>query len=275
MRCWIPSLLMLLLVSGCIVVRSDAARLDDETGAFHVDLRSGGENTEKAPEDTTEAGDDSKIAQMREKREKIGELERKIEKAETKMEIAEMESDLAEEARDHQSEEAQRSLREAEQDLELYHGFERLELIHRAKQGLASAESRFLDAKAELEQLTILYEGSELEDGTDELVLERGRRSLKRAQESLDQQRRDHHLAMEVEIPKRERELHRAQRDAERALDRGERETTIAELKAELERVEMERDLDEMHEELEELRHDLRDLTGDRSESTPVVWRAF
>ena len=173
MRCWIPSLLMLLLVSGCIVVRSDAARLDDETGAFHVDLRSGGENTEKAPEDTTEAGDDSKIAQMREKREKIGELERKIEKAETKMEIAEMESDLAEEARDHQSEEAQRSLREAEQDLELYHGFERLELIHRAKQGLASAESRFLDAKAELEQLTILYEGSELEDGTDELVLER------------------------------------------------------------------------------------------------------
>ena len=263
---------MLLLVSGCIVVRSDAARLDDETGAFHVDLRSGGENTEKASEDTTEAGDDSKIAQMREK---IDELERKIEKAETKMEIAEMESDLAEEARDHESEEAHRSVQEAEQDLELYHGFERLELIHRAKQGLASAESRFLDAKAELEQLTILYEGSELEDGTDELVLERGRRSLNRAQESLDQQRRDHHLAMEVEIPKREKALHRAHRDARRALDRGERETMIAELKAELERIEMERDLDEMHEELEELRHDLRDLTGDRSESTPIVWSVF
>ena len=280
MRRLITSVLLLLLFSGCIVVQSDATRLDDETGAFHIDLRSGGEETEEssaeasdeASQEVTEEVDDSKVSELRDK---IDELERKVEQAETEMEIAEMESALAEEARDHEHQEAQRSVQEAAKDLELFHQFERLELIHNAQQGLASTESRFLDAQAELEQLTILYEGSELEDGTDELVLERGRRSLARAQESLDQERRDHRLAMEVEIPKKERDLHRAHRDAERALDRGERETTIAELRSELKQAEMERDLDEVQEQLEESRHDLRDLTVDQSESTPVVWRVF
>ncbi|MGE4619899.1 MAG: hypothetical protein AAEJ04_08860 [Planctomycetota bacterium] len=276
MRYWTPLLLMLFLFSGCIVVQSDATRVDEETGALHVDLRSG----EDAPEDDSQGTDDdsadaesdSKIAEMREK---VEAQERKLEETETKMEIAEMERDLAAEARDHQREAQQRALAEAKHDLEMFHEFGRAEMVHNAERGLAFSMSSLSDAQAELEQLTILYEGSELEDGTDELVLERGRRSLERAEEGLAQQRRDHRQALEISIPKQERELERSVGEAERTAGRGERESRIAEMRAELEHAEMERDLDEIREELEELQHDLREMTGDLSEPDPVAWLVF
>ena len=268
----IITLLMLFLSCGCIVVQSDATRLDEETGSLHVDLRS---DTDGKESDSDESGKDGKDSEIAEMREKISELERKIEQAETRMEIAEMERELAEEAREHRHREGERELSDAERDLELFHQFGRPEMTHGAQRGLAFAESSFLDAKAELEQLTILYEGSELEDGTDELVLERGRRGLERAQKALEQQRRDHRHAMEIEIPTKERDLQRAVAEARRDLERGELESTIAELRAELEQGERDQELDEMREELEEMRHDLRELTGDRSQSTPVAWRVF
>ena len=269
---WIFSLLMLSLISGCIVVQSDATRLDKETGALHVDLRSESDDGGGESNDSDDEADPSKIAEMRQK---IDDLERKVEEAETKMEIAEMESDLAEDARRHKHEANERALAEARRDLELFHQFGRPEMIHNAERGLAFSESSLLDAKAELEQLTILYEGSELEDGTDELVLERGRRSLERAQKALEQQRRDHRKAMEIEIPKQAKDLERAVSEAQRDLERGELESTIAEMRADLEHAEMERDLNQMQEELEELQHDLRELTSDRVKTVPVAWRVF
>ncbi|HIK83122.1 MAG TPA: hypothetical protein EYF93_09515, partial [Planctomycetes bacterium] len=53
---WIP--LLLLFLSGCIVVRSDAARVDPESGSFVIDLTSGGEQDRDSDENEGQDDDD-------------------------------------------------------------------------------------------------------------------------------------------------------------------------------------------------------------------------
>ncbi|RTZ90082.1 MAG: hypothetical protein DSY81_03590 [Bacillota bacterium] len=191
------------------------------------------------------------------------------------MEISEFQWHLAEDEAEHQRESEHRALEEANRDLHLFHEFGEAKKTHGAHQSLAYAENRLQDAEAELEQLSTLYEGSELEDGTAELILSRGERQLDQARKSLEQARRDHHVSLSIEIPKQRESLERAVSDAERAMERGDIERQIAEMEHELGSQQQHRELDKLREKLEEARHDLRDMTGEVVEPRSLVWRLF
>jgi hypothetical protein len=312
-------------LSGCIVVQSDAARVDPETGAIRLSWAASPATDEAADEfeeelhdkddnehdddanehdddandhddddnehdddgnehdddgndddddgnDDDDDDDDNGIAAQRDE---VEQLERQLHEAEVKMEISEFQWHLAEDEAEHQRESEHRALDEANRDLHLFHEFGEAKKTHGAHQSLAYAENRLQDAEAELEQLSTLYEGSELEDGTAELILSRGARQLDQARKSLEQARRDHHVSLAIEIPKQRESLERAVSDAERAMERGDIERQIAEMEHELGSQQQHRDLDKLREKLEEARHDLRDMTGEVVEPRSLVWRLF
>ncbi len=122
-----------------------------------------------------------------------------------------------------------------------------------AELDLLSDEHDYLDAKEELEQLIVMYEGSELEDRTSEIVLERGRRQLALAEARLELRRRQNErLDRELELEGREKAhavadaraaLAAAERDAkaealEHRIDRREAEDTLAKSREELTKLE-------------------------------------
>ena len=288
-------------LSGCIVVQSDAARVDPETGAIRLSWaavpaadEAADEFEEELLEEDDDEGDDDDDGnddndddddgdddddddhdEIAAQRDEVEQLERQLHEAEVKMEISEFQWHLAEDEAEHQRESEHRALEEANRDLHLFHEFGEAKKTHGAHQSLAYAENRLQDAEAELEQLSTLYEGSELEDGTAELILSRGERQLDQARKSLEQARRDHHVSLAIEIPEQRESLERAVSDAERAMERGDIERQIAEMEHELGSQQQHRDLEKLREELEEARHDLRDMTGEVVEPRSLVWRLF
>ncbi len=66
---------------------------------------------------------------------------------------------------------------------------------------LARAGDRVQEATEELDQLEKMYAEEDFADGTKEIVLERGRRSLKRSQEDLELRRADHATLVEKTLP--------------------------------------------------------------------------
>jgi len=264
---------ILVLFCGCIIVKSDATRVDPETGAIHVDLTHS-EDPEEA-DDPEEEDDDLDEGTVSTQRDKVEDLQRKFHKAEIKMEIARFQRELAEDEQHHQEREEERAVEEARRELHLFERFGEPEKRHQAQQSLGRARNGLRDAEAELEQLTTLYEGSELEDGTAELVLTRGRVGLERARRSLQQEERDHELTMQIEIPHEREALERALSEATRSQERGRIEREIAGMERELEEEERQVEFDKMQEELEEARHDLRELTGEEVGENPIAWRLF
>ena len=262
--------LLLLLLTGCLVVKSDVAKLDDESGALtlEIDADSG---DDPPPAEEPEVDPEEIAAQE----EKVEELERKMAEMEIDHHIAEMERDLAHEAREHRFEGLRRAIEEAEHDLNMFHEFGRPTREFESRRSVIFAETRLKDSRTELEQLELLYAGSELEDGTAELVLQRGRMSLARAEEALGQTRREHEMEINVRIPRSEEKLDRAIESAHRDLRRAEAEAEIQRIQEERKFEKMEREMEEQAEELEKAIHDLRNMTGVEDEPQPVAWGIF
>ena len=268
----IELLLVILLfpLTGCLVVISDLAKVDDESGALTLEL------TNSEPEDEREAEEpevDPEELAAQEK--KVEELERKITEMEIDMHIAELERDLAHEAMEHRFEGMRRAIEEAEHEMHMFHDFDRPTREYQSRRSVIFAETRLKDSRTELEQLELLYAGSELEDGTAELVLQRGRMSLARAEEALQQTRREHEVEMNVKIPRSEERLQRAIESANRDLERTEAEAEIQRIQEERRFEKMERELEEQAEELEKAIHDLRNMTGVEDEPRPMAWGIF
>jgi len=255
-------------LTGCLVVKSDLAKVDQESGALTLEITSGdsGDGKEESEVDPEEVAAQQK---------KVDELERKVAEMEIDQHIAELERELSHEATEHRFEALHRSIENAEHEMQMFHSFDRPTREFQSRRSVIFAETRLKDSRTELEQLEMLYAGSELEDGTAELVLQRGRMSLARAEEALGQTRREHEVEMTVKIPRSEESLQRAIESAKRDLER-------AEAKAEIERIQedrkfekMERELEEQREELEKAIHDLRNMTGVEDQPRPVAWGIF
>ena len=109
---------------------------------------------------------------------------------------------------------------------------------------LASSRGRHQDAVAELEQLEMMYKGSELEDRTSEIVLKRGRRNRELALQRLELQERKLSDLVESKIPMKARELERSVTKAEYALRKHDRDRRLATLRQELKVIELRYKLD-------------------------------
>jgi hypothetical protein len=202
-------------------------------------------------------------------------MERDLHQAEIQMEISRLQWRLSEDAAQHQKDADHRTLDEARRDRQLFHEFGVAEEKHDAHQSLARASNQLQDAEDELEQLSILYEGSELEDGTAEVVLSRGRRGLEQARRSLEQAQRDHHVALEIDLPKKMESFDRAVDEADRAIERAEVERQVAEMEHQLAEQEQHRALEELQEKLEKAHHDLEEMTGEVVKPATLAWRFF
>ena len=262
--------LFALSLTGCLVVKSDVAKLDDESGALTLEIDATS-TTEPAPAEEPEIDPEEVAAQEK----KVEELEHKLAEMEIDIHIAEMERDLAHEAMEHRFEGLRRAIEEAEHDMHMFHEFDRPTREYQSRRSVIFAETRLQDSRTELEQLELLYEGSELEDGTAELVLQRGRMSLARAEEALGQTRREHEVEMNVKIPRSEEKLQRAIESANRDLHRAEAEAEIKRIQEDRKFEKMERELEEKSEELEKAIHDLRNMTGVEESPQPVAWGIF
>ena len=177
--------LFALFLTGCLVVKSDVAKLDDESGALTLEIDATSA-TEPAPTEEPEIDPEEVAAQEK----KVEGLEHKLAEMEIDFHIAEMERDLAHEAMENRFEGLRRAIEEAEHDMHMFHEFDRPTREYQSRRSVIFAETRLKDSRTELEQLELLYAGSELEDGTAELVLQRGGMSLARAEEALGQTRR-------------------------------------------------------------------------------------
>jgi len=202
-------------------------------------------------------------------------MERDLHQSEIKMEIFQLQWRLSEDAAQHQADADRRTLDEARRDQELFHEFGVAEEKHDAHQSLARAKNQLEDAEDELEQLTVLYDGSELEDGTAEVVLSRGRRGLEQARNSLEQAQRDHHVALDIELPRKLETLERTVKAAHRAIERGEVARQVAEMEHQLAEQEQDRALEELREKLEEAHRDLEEMTGEVVKPRTLAWRFF
>ena len=265
---------LLLPLTGCLVVKSDLAKLDEHSGALTLEI----DTTSEAEGDSVEESasepevDPEKLAAQQEK---VEELEHKVAEMEMDLHIAELERELSHEALNHRFEELRRAIEEAEHEMHMFHDFDRPTREYQSRRSVVFAETRLKDSRTELEQLEMLYAGSELEDGTAELVLQRGRMSLARAEEALQQTRREHQVEMEVRIPRSEAQLQRSIERANRDLERAETEKEISSIQEERKFDKMQRELDEQMEELEKAIHDLRNMTGVEEHSSPVAWGIF
>ncbi|HCW44347.1 MAG TPA: hypothetical protein DGU45_03435 [Planctomycetes bacterium] len=263
-------ILSILSLTGCLVVNSDAAKLDPDSGALTIDFTS---DSPAASAPVVEEVVDPKKIKAQE--EKVEELEMKVADLEIDFHIAEMERDLSRESTEHRHQELERAVMEAEHEMRMFHEFDRPTREFESRRSVIFAETRLKDSRTELEQLELLYAGAELEDGTAELVLQRGRMSLARAEESLGQTRREHQVEMEVRIPRAEERLQRAIESANRDQSRAETEAEIARIQEDRKEEKMQRELEEQLEALEKARHELRNMTGLDDREQSVAWGLF
>lgn len=128
----------------------------------------------------------------------------------------------------------------AKQRLETFDQRETPTRLAKARLELKGAEDGAADAADELAQLELMYKGSEIADGTKEMVLQRAKRGLERAKARLDIGRGELKTLEERVIPQerarialdlaeRERDVERAKRAAEKATFEKRLATTAAE----------------------------------------------
>lgn len=190
-------------------------------------------------------------------------LERQLRDAELSVENAKAELDMARERAHMQRESTEWGLHRKELALDRAHqeleSWVEFELGQAETQKMLSAmyrEHGLEDALDELRQLEAMYTDDELTDATEEIVLKRQRRNLKRSQMSaqLQEAQADHSAATQWERTGMQREM--AVREAEMELEH-------AELNARMSLHSTERGLEKSERSLRDAQRRLKDLQGD------------
>lgn len=154
----------------------------------------------------------------------------------------------------------QRALGTAREKLEVFETMEMPQRRRDAELDLQSAEHRLLDAREELEQLVVMYEDSELEDRTSEIVLNRGRRQLEMAEERLALQRQ--------QLARLERDLAIELRQKREAVDDAGAELAEAERDAKLDDIRKQASVQAAEDELAESKESLEKLEKELVEAS-------
>jgi len=194
-------------------------------------------------------------------------LQRQLRDAELAVESAEAELDMAHDRADMQRDTTEwnlhrkeLALQRAQQELQSWAEFE---LGQAESQKMLSAmyrEHGLEDALDELRQLEAMYTDDELTDATEEIVLKRQRRNLKRSQISaqLQEAQAEHNAAIQWERTGMQREM--AVREAEMDLEHTERNARMSMHSTERGLAKSERSLRDAKQRLEDLRGDAKQL---------------
>lgn len=138
--------------------------------------------------------------QFEEARFKVAQAERQLDWARTERELFQAEQVIARER-------AELALADREQDWDLWQDVNKADRYRSAELDLERYEARLADEEEELRQLEALYAGAKLASQTQDIVLERARRSLAEMRERLAIARREHEQTVEVALPRQERDL--------------------------------------------------------------------
>lgn len=142
------------------------------------------------------------------------EIEEALERARTELEEASLRLDLLREEQRIAEESGLTSLgrkrleaERAARTLELHRETERDRQQRGAVLRLQGNEDSLTNQRQELDQLEAMYAGTSLATETKDIVLERARRSMARAQESLALAKIDHELYLSIGMPDRDRDV--------------------------------------------------------------------
>ena len=160
---------------------------------------------------------------------------------------------------------AERELRTAQEDLDHFTGVERQRRLDEDALGVQASADGLLESREELAQLEMMYKDSQLGDATAEIVLNRSRRRLARAEEGHRLRLQRSQDLQSIELP---RELERLQHElrakqvalenVRRAQEKARLEREAARRDLAFERTKLERELDDIARDDKALARDLR-----------------
>ncbi|MEM6507155.1 MAG: efflux RND transporter periplasmic adaptor subunit [Planctomycetota bacterium] len=139
--------------------------------------------------------------------EQINKAARALQRAELQFKWAEKEMKISEIEREIAAERRRLSLEDTLSAHQRWDAFGKADAYKQAELGMKAREDRFADDAQELKQLEELYEGAKLASRTQDVVLDRARRSLETSKQFLEIARRNHKVQMEEALPNQERDM--------------------------------------------------------------------
>jgi HlyD family secretion protein len=154
-----------------------------------------------------------------------------------------------------------RKKQHADEALARYQQFERKTKTEEGALSIQGSRDNIKDQQEELEQLEKMYNEDDLTEETEEIVLNRARRSLERALKYFSFRKSRHDYNMEVLFPREEEQLLLNQRKAANALERLQTTQPLDLEKAEMDLAKARHDFGESVEALEKFRADREALS--------------
>jgi multidrug resistance efflux pump len=179
-----------------------------------------------------------------------------LEEASLRLDLLREEQRIAEEAGLTTLERKRLAAERAAKALELHRETERDRQQRGAVLRLQGSEDSLTNQRQELDQLESMYAGTSLATETKDIVLERARRSMARAQESLALAKIDHEIFLDVQMPDRDR-------DAEDRAEWSAEELRHAEISQRLEAIRRRLALADATRRVEDLSERVSDLESD------------
>jgi RND family efflux transporter MFP subunit len=127
--------------------------------------------------------------------------------AELSLKMAEQDLPLAERANALDQAAAERQIKHAREDYEKWLNIDKKLQIDNVKFSLKSSENSLENQKEELKQLEKMYRSKDLTEETEEIVLKRQRFQVEAAEHFLRLAKNRHDQTLNVELPRREREM--------------------------------------------------------------------
>lgn len=197
------------------------------------------------------------ILEDTEQREALERARLELEEASARLELVREEQRIAEEDGEVRLERARIAAARATRALERHAEIERDRRARGEALRLARTEDGVGNQLQELEQLEQMYAGTSLATETKDIVLERARRSLTRARESLALAEIDHVRFLEIESPDRELDLANEAAWSEQAKRHAETSQRLDAIRRRLALAESERRVRDLADRVEDLEADL------------------
>ncbi len=143
--------------------------------------------------------------------------------------------------------------------------------LARAELGLQQAEDGSLEAREELDQLVLMYSEEQFADQTKEIVIERAKRRLARAERDLELRRDELKTLKEVSLPLEQSEVDLAAEQRKRAALQVQRDNEGALLDRRVAALNAEAEVTRLEDELADVVEEIQDAQQKAAESQPTT----
>lgn len=184
-----------------------------------------------------------------------------LEEATLRLDLVREEQQVAEEASLTRVERTRLAAERAAKALEVRTEIERDRQLRGAQLRIQGNEDSLTNQQQELDQLEQMYAGTSLASETKDIVLERSRRAITRAKESLALARIDHELFLSIEQPDRDRDVEDRARWSAEELRHLEVSQRLDAIRRRLTLAESQRKVADLADRVEDLESDLEAMT--------------